>query len=489
MEYEAIIGLEVHAQLRTESKLFCRCSTAFGAMPNAQTCPVCLGLPGSLPVLNEGAVHMAVRAALALGCTINQTSIFARKNYFYPDLPKGYQISQFELPLGEAGRVTLLSGERNTSGKIVGRREKSFGITRLHLEEDAGKSIHVGMPDSSDMSYVNLNRCGVPLVEIVSDPDLRTSQEAYDYMTHLRQVLLYLEVCDGNMEEGSLRCDANVSVRPFGSHALGTKVEVKNLNSFRFLQKALEFEIQRQTDLMRNGASVVQETRLWDEAKQCTASMRSKEEAHDYRYFPEPDLPPLKLNPDWLKRMEASLPELPNVKIQRFLSDYGLSEDDALLLTATREMAQYFEDSAGHSRNPRLAANWITGDLAYALKNSGKQIGECPLPASTLAALIELIDSGEISGKIAKRVFEEMYRTGEAPSSVIERLGLSQISDEAGLEPVIDTVLAAHPKQLAEYREGKEKLFGFFVGQAMRETRGQANPKILNKILKKKLSQ
>jgi len=488
MEYEAIIGLEVHAQLLTRSKLFCGCSTRFGAPPNSHTCPVCLGLPGSLPVLNEQAVRMAVRTALALGCKINQTSIFARKNYFYPDLPKGYQISQFELPLGERGRVTVYSGERNEAGRIVNRVEKSFGITRLHMEEDAGKSIHDGMPESDEKSYVNLNRCGMPLVEIVSEPDLRSSQEAYDYMTYLRKALLYLGVCDGNMEEGSLRCDANVSVRVRGTGTMGTKVEIKNLNSFRFLQKALDFEIRRQTDLLTNHDSITQETRLWDEARECTSPMRSKEEAHDYRYFPEPDLPPLKLDPAWLRRVKDSLPELPDAKLKRFLSEYGLADDDALLLTTTFEMAQYFEECARTSGNPRLAANWIMGDLAFALKESGKDIEGCPVSASALAALIQRIESGEISGKIAKKVFVEMYKTGEEPSLVIERLGLSQISDEASLESAIDKIIAAHPKQLEEYKAGKKKLLGFFVGQVMRETKAQANPKILNEVLKKKLS-
>jgi aspartyl-tRNA(Asn)/glutamyl-tRNA(Gln) amidotransferase subunit B len=488
MEHEAIIGLEVHAQLLTRSKLFCGCSTKFGAPPNTNTCPVCLGLPGSLPVLNQQAVTMALRTALALGCAIHPTSIFARKNYFYPDLPKGYQISQFELPLGERGRVTVYSGERNEAGKIVNRREKSFGITRLHMEEDAGKSIHDGMPESQEMSYINLNRCGVPLVEIVSEPDLRTSQEAYDYMSHLRKALLYLGVCDGNMEEGSLRCDANVSVRVRGTHVIGTKVEIKNLNSFRFLQKALDYEIGRQIDQVTNHRPITQETRLWDEGRGCTAPMRSKEEAHDYRYFPEPDLPPLTLDPDWIQSIAAELPELPDAKLRRFLSEYGLADDDALFLTSSQDMARYFEDCARGSGNPRMAANWIMGDLAYALKGSASEIEDCPVSASSLAELIQKIESGEISGKIAKNIFDEMYRTGDRPAPVIKRLGLSQISDTAILESAIERVLAANPQQLEQYRAGKEKLLGYFVGQVMRETRGQANPKILNEMLKNKLS-
>jgi aspartyl-tRNA(Asn)/glutamyl-tRNA(Gln) amidotransferase subunit B len=487
MEFEPVIGLEVHAQLLTRTKLFCACSAQFGAPPNANTCPVCLGLPGALPVLNGEAVTMSLKAALALGCAINTVSIFARKNYFYPDLPKGYQISQYELPLAEHGSVTIFSGERSEGGQIINRVEKSFGITRLHMEEDAGKSIHDGMPDTDEKSYVNLNRSGTPLVEIVSDPDFRSSQEAYDYMTHLRKTLLYLGVCDGNMEEGSLRCDANVSVRPRGSTVLGTKVEIKNLNSFRFLQKALDYEIERQQKVIAEGGQIVQETRLWDDGKGCTFSMRSKEEAHDYRYFPEPDLPPLKMDSGWVEEMKHSLPELPHEKMLRFMSDFGLPTDDALLLASTKEMADFFEACAGDSANPRSAANWIMGDLAYALKNSDKEIGSCPISPAQLAELIRAIDSGKISGKIAKTVFEEMYKSGESPDALITRLGLVQVSDEASLGTIIDKVMEANPKQVAEYRSGKEKVLSFFVGQAMKETKGQANPKVLNDLLRAKL--
>jgi aspartyl-tRNA(Asn)/glutamyl-tRNA(Gln) amidotransferase subunit B len=487
MEFEPVIGLEVHAQLRTRSKLFCGCSTQFGAPPNSNTCPVCLGLPGALPVLNRDAVMMAVRAARALGCRINETSIFSRKNYFYPDLPKGYQISQFDLPLGEHGSIRVYSGERSDTGKIVNRREKAFGVTRLHLEEDAGKSIHEGLPESDSKSYVNLNRSGIPLAEIVSEPDFRSSQEAYDYLTHLRKILLYLGVCDGNMEEGSLRCDANVSVRPRGSTRFGTKVEIKNLNSFRYLQKALDYEIARQSRSLSEGERIMQETRLWDEGKGCTFAMRSKEEAHDYRYFPEPDLPPLKLNSEWIADLERSLPELPHAKFERFMSQYGLPGDDAFLLTGTATIADYYEECARLSGNPRAAANWIMGDLAYELKNSGREIENSPVPASRLASLIRTIDSGDISGKIAKTVFEEVCRTGEEPAEVIRRLGLVQVSDEASLAVVIDKVVDANPKQLAEYRSGKDKLLGYFVGQVMRETKGQANPQVLNEMLQKRL--
>jgi aspartyl-tRNA(Asn)/glutamyl-tRNA(Gln) amidotransferase subunit B len=487
MEFEPVIGLEVHAQLLTRTKLFCACSTAFGAPPNSNTCPVCLGLPGALPVLNRSAVTMAVHAALALGCKINPISIFARKNYFYPDLPKGYQISQYDRPLAEHGIVRVFSGERTDAGHIINRVEKSFGITRLHMEEDAGKSVHDGMPDSDSKSYVNLNRSGVPLVEIVSEPDFHSSQEAYDYLTHLRKTLMYLGVCDGNMEEGSLRCDANISIRPKGIKELGTKVEIKNLNSFKFLQKALDYEIIRQARVLREGGLIAQETRLWDDAAGCTFTMRTKEEAHDYRYFPEPDLPPLKLDPVWIEKAAESLPELPHAKIQRFMAIYELSIDDALLLTASQATAAYFEACAIGSGNPRAAANWIMGDLAYAMKNSGHEIEQCPIQAERLAALIRLVGKGNISGKMAKTVFEEIYQTGEEPAAAVNRLGLVQMSDEASLSSAIDKVIAANPKQLADYRAGKEKLFGYFVGQVMKETHGQANPSVVNDLLKNRL--
>jgi aspartyl-tRNA(Asn)/glutamyl-tRNA(Gln) amidotransferase subunit B len=487
MEFEPVIGLEVHAQLLTRSKLFCGCSTRFGASPNANTCPICLGLPGALPVLNREAVTMAVKAAMALGCRINTPSIFARKNYFYPDLPKGYQISQYDLPLGEQGCVQVFSGDRAETGKIVNRREKFFGITRLHMEDDAGKSIHEGSPENAAKSCVNLNRSGVPLIEIVSEPDFRSSQEAYDYLIHLRKTLLYLGVCDGNMEEGSLRCDANVSIREKGAEKFGTKVEIKNLNSFRFLQRALDYEIERQKRLLSEDEQIVQETRLWDESSGRTFTMRSKEEAHDYRYFPEPDLMPVKLDPAWLENTREALPELPGPKMKRVMQQYDLPVDDALFLTATTDAADYFEACARGSENPKASANWIMGDLAYSLKNSGRDIADCPVSAGQLAALIRTIDSGEISGKIAKTVFEEMFRTGEDPAPVIQRMGLVQVSDESSLEPIIDAIVKANPKQVEEFRSGKTRVIGFFVGKVMKETRGQANPQIVNELLEKKL--
>lgn len=484
MEFEAVIGLEVHAQLLTRTKIFCGCSTRFGDEPNTNTCPVCLGLPGALPVLNREAAVMAVKAGLALGCRIQPRSIFARKNYFYPDLPKGYQISQYDQPLAVQGSVEVMTGERTAAGNIVNRSSKVFGIHRVHLEEDAGKSIH----GNDNRSHIDLNRSGVPLIEIVSEADFRTSQEAYDYLSQLRKTLLYLGVCDGNMEEGSLRCDANVSVRPVGQQAFGTKIEIKNLNSFRFLQRALDYEIQRQIEVVKAGGVLQQETRLWDEALNKTFVMRTKEEAHDYRYFPEPDLLPLVVSEEWLQDIRGSMPELPEARRKRFESAYALSIDDSLLLTSLPEMADYFEEVARGSENPKAAANWILGDLSYLLKNSGKGIEDCPVSAQHLSALIGKIDSGEISGKIGKAVFSEMFISGDDPASVLARLGLAQISDAASLQKLVDEVIAENPQQLAQYRSGRDKLFGFFVGQVMKKTNGQANPQLLNDLLRKSLS-
>ncbi len=482
-EFEAVIGLEVHAQLLTESKIFCGCSTRFGAPPNTNTCPVCLGLPGALPVLNRQAVAMAIKAGVALNCSINTRSVFARKNYFYPDLPKGYQISQYDLPLAYDGRVTLMTGERQKTGHITNYQSKSFGIIRVHLEEDAGKSIHV----PGDDTYVDLNRTGVPLIEIVSAPDLRSSQEAYDYMTYLRRTLLYLGVCDGNMEEGSLRCDANVSVRPVGAEKLGTKVEVKNLNSFRFLQKALDYEIERQIRVIRDGGTIVQETRLWNDDVGKTFAMRTKEEAHDYRYFPDPDLLPVVVDEEWLQQLKGEIPELPEARRASFVAEYQLSDEDAMQVTQTHAFADYFEAAAKNSGHPRQVFNWMVGELTRFLKQDGREIEGSPVSPQNLAKLIKLIEAGSITGKIGKEVFEKMYQTGKEPEEIVASAGLKQISDQGQIEQIIDRVLQANPGQVQAFRSGKEGLLGFFVGQVMRETRGQANPKAVNELLLAKL--
>ncbi|MEE2840119.1 MAG: Asp-tRNA(Asn)/Glu-tRNA(Gln) amidotransferase subunit GatB [Acidobacteriota bacterium] len=482
-EFEPVIGLEIHAQLLTQSKIFCSCSTAFGAPPNSNTCPVCLGLPGALPVLNQEAVAMGIKAGLALGCRINRHSIFSRKNYFYPDLPKGYQISQYDLPLAEEGKVEILTGERQETGKVGNYQKKTFGITRVHLEEDAGKSIHVPEGDT----HVDLNRTGVPLIEIVSEPDFRTSQEAYDYLNYLHRVLPYLGICDGNMEEGSLRCDANISVRPEGSEVLGTKTEIKNLNSFRFLQKALEFEIDRQIQLLSNEGEVQQETRLWDEENQRTTVMRSKEEAHDYRYFAEPDLLPVVISEEWLEQLENEVPELPDQRRERFIGQYSLSQEEAMLLTQTRQSADYFEKAMEFCQQPKAVFNWMLGDLTYHLKQDNRDIRECPVQPKQIAELVRLIDEGEISGKMAKQVFAKLYETGEDPRSIISKEGLRQISDEDQLQSIIARVIESNPEKVEAYQAGKTGLLGFFMGQVMKETGGQANPKIINELLQSKL--
>jgi len=488
-KYEAVIGLEVHAQLQTDSKIFCGCSTQFGGEPNSNTCPVCLGLPGALPVMNRRVLEMATRAALALNLTINPKSIFARKNYFYPDLPKGYQISQYDRPFSEHGWVEIPTAARDGVGHARNWELKRFRITRMHLEEDAGKSLHEGLAESASKSYVDLNRSGVPLAEIVSEPDFRSSWEAYDYMQYLRRTLLYVGVCDGNMEEGSLRCDANVSVRLVGADRFGTRVELKNLNSFKFLQKAIEYEIDRQIMEIERGNEIVQETRLWNERDSKTVSMRSKEEAHDYRYFPEPDLPPLIVGEQLIEAIGATLPELPEPRRRRFIGEFGLSFDDAAQLIEDRSMADYFEGVANACGNAKSAANWILNDLARELKNSATDIAESPVSSTQLAGLITLIDTGNVSGKMAKEILVKMYESGEDAQKVAEQLGGSQVSDETEIRKMVEQAVAANPRQLEQYRAGKTGLFGFFVGQVMKASGGRANPQVVNDLLKNALEE
>jgi aspartyl-tRNA(Asn)/glutamyl-tRNA(Gln) amidotransferase subunit B len=475
--YEPVIGLEVHVQLATRTKIFCGCPTSFGAPPNTNVCPVCLGLPGALPVLSREALEMAIQAALALNCRVNPFSRFARKNYFYPDLPKGYQISQYDQPLAEHGFVEI----------ILDDRARRIGITRVHMEDDAGKSIHEGFKDSDRYTYVDLNRCGTPLIEIVSEPDIRSSDEAYAYLTELKQVLQYVEVSTCDMEKGHLRCDANVSVRLKGAEELGTKTEVKNLNSFRFLKMALDYEIARQCAVLEGGGEIVQETRLYNADSGETAGMRSKEHAHDYRYFPEPDLLPLRVSDAWLSSVREAMPELPAAKRARFIESYGLREYDARVLTLVKPLSEYFEKTAAASGDPRAAANWVMTDLMGALKADDKEITESPVSPEQLGKLVSLISNGEISGKLAKEIFPKMFASGKSAQAIIEREGLKQISDTSELSKVIDQVLAANPKQVQQYKRGKTSVLGFFVGQVMKATRGQANPPAVNELLKEKL--
>jgi len=479
-EWETVIGLEIHAQLATKSKIFSGSSIAYGAPPNTQANLVDLGYPGVLPVLNAQAVQMAVKFGLAIGARIAAHSVFARKNYFYPDLPKGYQISQYELPIVAGGslEVVLDDGSR-----------KRVGITRAHLEEDAGKSLHEGLPGFSGVSGIDLNRAGTPLVEIVSEPEMRSAKEAVAYMKKVHTLVRYLEICDGNMQEGSFRCDANVSVRRVGQHKFGTRAEIKNLNSFRFVEKAINFEVERQIEILESGGKVVQETRLYDPDKGETRSMRSKEEANDYRYFPDPDLLPVELDEAFIAGVRSTLPELPDQKAERFSSQYGLSAYDAGVLTASRELASYYEEVVREvPGEPKLAANWVMGELAAALNKEGLEIGGGKLPASRLAGLLKRIEDKTISGKIAKEVFEAMWASGANADAIIEEKGLKQITDSSAIERAIDEVMAKNPGQLAEYRSGKDKLFGFFVGQVMKATQGKANPAQLNDLLKKKLA-
>jgi aspartyl-tRNA(Asn)/glutamyl-tRNA(Gln) amidotransferase subunit B len=475
--YEPVIGLEVHVQLATVTKIFCGCPTSFGAQPNSNVCPICLGLPGALPVLNRAAVELAIKAALALNCQVRPVSRFARKNYFYPDLPKGYQISQYEEPLAGPGWVEI-----PVDGSL-----KRIGVTRVHMEDDAGKSIHDGFRDSDRYTYVDLNRSGTPLIEIVGEPDLRSSQEAYDYLTELKQTLQFVDVSTCDMEKGHLRCDANVSVRLKGAARLGTKAEVKNLNSFRFLKLALDHEFGRQVAILESGGTILQETRLFNSETGETASMRSKEQAHDYRYFPEPDLAPLRVSDAWLDEIRARMPELPAARRARFMESYGLREYDAEVLTASRAIAEYYEKAATRSGQPKTAANWVMGDLMGALKAAGKEIDESPVGPEQLGELVALIHKGEISGKLAKEIFPKMFASGEAAAAIIASEGLRQISDAGALEKIVDEVLANNAKQVEQFKSGKTTVLGFLVGQAMKASRGQANPGVVSDLLKRKL--
>ena len=509
MQFEAVIGLEVHAQLKTKTKIFCSCPTSFGAPPNTHTCPVCLGMPGVLPVLNKKVVEYAMLMGIATNCTISNNSRFARKNYFYPDLPKGYQISQYEFPIARNGHIDI-----ETNGV-----KKRIGITRIHMEEDAGKLIH---DPSRPYSMVDFNRTGVPLIEIVSEPDIRTFEEAGEYLRKIRSILRYLDICDGNMEEGSFRCDANVSIRPLGDSLLGTRAELKNLNSFKNVEKAIQYEIERQKDVLFEGGKIVQETRLWDPAKNCTTSMRGKEEAHDYRYFPDPDLLPLVIDDLWINELRKKLPELPDEKKERFISEYGLPEYDAGVLTSTKELAGYFEACVKEFNSPnpdkrdsfqyplegckylneiifsqkraenyfsgtKQVSNWVMGALLGLLNTEGKTIEESPVSSSNLARLLKLIDKNVISGKIAKTVFEEMAETGKSPEEIIREKDLVQVTDVSAIEEMITKLIESCPKEVADYKAGKTKVLGFFIGRIMKETKGKANPEIVNRILKEKL--
>jgi aspartyl-tRNA(Asn)/glutamyl-tRNA(Gln) amidotransferase subunit B len=485
--WETVIGLEIHVQLSTESKIFCGCSTRFGDEPNANTCPVCLGLPGALPVLNRRAVELGARAALALSLRINERSIFARKNYFYPDLPKGYQISQFDQPFSEHGELEIMTAERDEGGHPREWRPLKVRITRLHLEEDAGKNVHEGLPDVDRYSYIDLNRAGTPLAEIVTEPDFRSSWQAYDYVNYVRQAMQWVGASDADMEKGNLRCEANVSVRRIGSEEFGTKVELKNLNSVRFMQRAIEFEIERQIELIESGGRVLQETRLWDDRAAETRLMRSKEEAHDYRYFPEPDLPPLVISRELIESVRASMPELPDARRRRFVEEYSLPYNDASQLTNNRALADYYEEAARAAGNPRAAANWIRTELLRELEAAGITADVCPVAPVELGALVRLIDEEKISGKQGKEVLVEMFSSGKSAAAIIEERGLVQVSDTGEIDSIIEQVIAASPQQLAQYRAGKEALFGFFVGQVLKASKGKANPKVVNERLKEKL--
>ncbi len=473
--YEAVIGLEIHAQLLTKSKMFCSCPNSFEGNPNTFVCPVCTGQPGSLPVINQKAIELGIRAALAIGATVHEESIFARKNYFYPDLPKGYQISQYERPYCTGGHVTI---------RLKGGEEKRIGITRIHFEEDAGKSVHRGHD-----TLVNLNRAGVPLCEMVSEPDMRTSHEAGQYLRTVRNLFRYAEVCDGNMEKGNFRCDANVSVRKVGAKEFGTKVELKNINSFRFVEKAIEYEIDRQITALESGEKIKQQTRGWNSAKNISEVMREKEQAHDYRYFPEPDLAPLMITPALQATIKSQMPELPEVKRERFKTTFQLTDYDAAVLTASRDLADYYEQVVKITGNAKLSANWIMNELLGRLNAEGLEIESSPVSADHLGSLVQKIVSNELSGKMAKDVFEEMFKTSKAPDVIVKEKGLSQISDTGALEKAIREVIAANPKQAEDFRAGKDKLLGFFVGQVMKATKGQGNPALVNELCAKLLKE
>ena len=482
-----MIGMEIHAQLATATKIFCGCAVETGAEPNSKTCPVCLGLPGALPVLNKRVVDLGARAALALGLEIQETSVFARKNYFYPDLPKGYQISQYDRPFSANGILTILTAERDDTGRASEWKPMDIRIERMHLEEDAGKNVHEGLPDVEQYSYVDLNRAGTPLGEIVTAPDFRSSWQAYDYVNHVRRVLQWVGASDADMEKGNLRCEANVSVRKVGKAKFNNKVELKNLNSVRFMQKAIEFEIDRQITAHEAGEGVSQETRLWDEKNNRTRVMRSKEDAHDYRYFPEPDLQPLMVTSQFIENVKLNMPELPDAMRDRMMAEYGLSFADASQLVSEKDLGEYYERTARESNNPRVSANFILSELTRELNNSGKPISDSPVSPSSLADLIRILGSGDINNNQAKEVLVEMFSSGEAASDVIKQKGFEQISDEAAIEKLVDEIIETNQNQVTAYRGGNEKLFGFFVGQVMKASHGKANPKIVNDVLNRRL--